>query len=187
MSYILLIFALLMSFPAWAAVSDGVSGQDLKTQKEVHVEWKEALKGTVVVFLSSKCPCSNSHVEILKNLAAQYKDFHFLGVHSNEDESVAAAAEYFKKADLPFPVIQDNQAQIADELKAYKTPHVFVFSPEGKVLYRGGVTNSSIGPAADKMYLQNALEDISQNKPVRTPETRTLGCVISREGSRGWE
>jgi len=136
----------------------------------------------VVVFMSAKCPCSNSHIPELKNLVSRYKNFEFIGVHSNVNEPPDLTKKYFVEADLPFAVIQDNEAQIADQLKAYKTPHAFVLNPEGKILYQGGVTNSVNAQYAEKHFLKDALEDISQDKPVRLANGRTLGCIIMRTG-----
>ena len=109
-----------------------VSGQGLLTGKMLNV--KPGNKGTVVVFLSAKCPCSDSHVPVLKKLAEEFKDFSFVAIHSNADEQIDSSKSYFETAKLPFPVLQDEKSKIADEYRAFKTPHVFVLSPEGKIL-----------------------------------------------------
>ena len=171
-------FLLLLAFfavPAFAAVH----GQDLLSGQETEV--KSGTKGTALVFLSAKCPCSNSHVEILKSLAKDYPDFTFAAVHANADETSALSKKYFAEAKLPFPVIEDGGGKLANEFKALKTPHAFLLSPEGKVLYRGGVTNSNNGPGADKQYLRDALADVQAGRAVKTESGRTLGCVIARE------
>lgn len=142
---------------------------------------KDSEKGSVIIFMSAKCPCSNSHVEIIKKLAAQNKNFQFVVIHSNSDESTKEAADYFKKTGFSFPVLQDDGAKIADQFKAFKTPHAFVLDPKGNILYQGGVTDSSHGDSATKNYLANALADISENKPVQITNGRTLGCVILRK------
>ena len=139
-------------------------------------------KALVVVFMSARCPCSNSHVPVLTQLSEKYPDVSFVAVHANADEPVAEAQPYFKRLNLPFPVIEDAHAKVADQFKALKTPHVFVLSPEGQVLYQGGVTNSAMADQSDRNYLSEALEDIQNGKKVRTVSGRTLGCVIAREG-----
>lgn len=161
-----------------------ISGQNLLTGKKDDVP--AGKKGTVLVFLSSKCPCSNSHVGVLKALANEYKEFSFVAVHSNADETVADAKSYFTSVDLPFPVIQDEKTTIADEWKAIKTPHVFVISPEGKTLYKGGVTNSNNGPKADVQFLRDALADLQAGRAVKVAEGRTLGCAITRGDKNVW-
>ncbi len=136
--------------------------------------------GTVVIFLSSHCPCSDSHVALVKDLVRDFSKFSFVAVHSNEDENLAEAQNYFRGVNLGMPIIQDQQAKLADEFRALKTPHAFVIGKNGQVLYRGGITSSNYGPSADRAYLRDALNDIVLNRTVRQPEGRTLGCLISR-------
>lgn len=171
---ILLLLLGLFSLSASAALS----GSDLFTAKPVEV--KPGAKGSVVIFMSAKCPCSNSHVAVVKNLAHEFRDFNFVAVHSNADESVDEAKTYFKTADLPFPVIQDGDDHLANELKAFKTPHAFVLAANGQILFKGGVTDSHDGESGAKQYLREALEDVRAGRPVKNKEARTLGCAISR-------
>lgn len=172
-------FLLLLS-TAWA----DVTGTDLLTGQKTDVP--PGSKGTVIVFLSAKCPCSNSHIDILKNLSKSYPDFAFVGVNANADESEAMAKTYFKNAALPFPVLRDSGFKLADQFKALKTPHVFLLSPDGKIVYKGGVTNSAHGPKADENYLKDALNDVHNGRPVKVANSRTLGCIISRGESHVW-
>lgn len=180
--YIFLSFPFLFYFYANASVPKIIAGESLTTSKSINIPLEATnKKGLVVVFMSAKCPCSNSHVKILKKLPQKYKDFKFVGVHSNADESKEIAQTYFKSVAFGFDVIEDQKSFLADQLQAYKTPHVFVISTSGEVLYQGGITNSAHADSADKNYLEEALEDISQNKKIRTSEGRTLGCIILRE------
>lgn len=160
-----------------------IVGEELFTKVETRIETKEN-KATVVVFLSAACPCSNSHIPILKSLSNEFKDFKFVAIHSNADESIEDTRKYFLKSNLPFTIIQDHRALLANQFKANKTPHAFIINAAGEVIYRGGVTNSSHAPAAEKMYLADALKDVSENKKIRLSETRTLGCAIAREGEK---
>jgi hypothetical protein len=134
--------------------------------------------------LSAKCPCSNSHVPELKKLAEKYSDFKFIAINSNMGEPLEFAQKYFSLVQLPFPVIRDRKTQAADDFKAYKTPHVFLVSPNGEILYQGGVTSSANAAVADKHFLEEAMEDVQLGKKVRVAENRTLGCVIKREGEK---
>lgn len=166
-----------------ANLSAEISGLDVLSGKEVVLPApSKKPKGTVAVFLSAKCPCSDSHIEDLKKLFRAYPDFRFVGIHANPDESLELSKSYFKKAQLPFPVLEDNKSRLANAFKALKTPHAFVLNPKGEILYQGGVTNSIHAKAADKHFLADALEDIQQGREVRTKNGRTLGCIIMREG-----
>ena len=149
----ILLFILLLGIAADALAA--ISGQNLLTEK--HISISPGAKGTVVVFMSAKCPCSNSHVKIMKTLASEFKEFSFVAIHSNSDEDLALSKNYFKSIDLPFPTLEDKNGKIADEFKALKTPHAFVINPDGQILYKGGVTSSTHGETADKHFLQDAL------------------------------
>lgn len=157
-----------------------VSGIDLLTKKTVAVDIA-AKKAVVVVFLSARCPCSNSHVTELKKLSEEYPEFNYVAIHSNTDEDAALSTKYFKEKNFSFPVIQDNDAQLADHYKAYKTPHAFVLNAKGDILYQGGISNSADCQKADRFLLREALVNLHNNEKVKTPEGRTLGCVILRK------
>lgn len=171
-----------MSGAAWSALPATLSGENLADAGKVHVATvNKDTKGTVVVFLSASCPCSNSHVAGLKELAEKYKEFKFVGVHSNIDENLAVSKMYFSAMAIPFPVIQDDKAVIADAFKALKTPHAYILSPHGEILFQGGVTNSANGKDAQIHYLADALEDLRHDRKIKNTNARTLGCVIMRE------
>lgn len=176
----ILFLLLLQSHVSWALPA-ALEGNNLLSGAPLSISTNSSQgKGLVVVFLSAKCPCSNSHIPLLKKLAAEFKDFRFLAVHSNGDEADSLSKAYFTKAELPFPVMEDKKSAVADELRAFKTPHCFVISPSGQILYQGGMTNSHNGAEADKQYLADALHDIESGKAVREANGRTMGCVIAR-------
>ncbi|MGZ3690493.1 MAG: redoxin family protein [Pseudobdellovibrio sp.] len=171
----------LLALCANASLPSRIQGLNLVNNKPAALSTQiQDAKALVVVFLSAKCPCSDSHIKVLKKLSEKYKDVKFVGIHSNADENLTVSQKYFKNAGLNFEIIQDKDATLADQFQAFKTPHAFVLNTKGEILYQGGVTNSSHADAADKFFLADALEDIEQNKEVRTPEGRTLGCVIMR-------
>jgi peroxiredoxin len=163
-----------------------IQGSDLLTGKKLEYylgsSEARAKKATVVVFLSAKCPCSQSHEEVLKQLHKDFSgpDFQFIGVHSNADEGLEMTQLHFEKAGLPFAVLHDEKAEIADQLGAYKTPHVYVIGKGQEVLFRGGVDDSHHAPAAQRHYLRNALTAIRDGKPIADRAVRVLGCAIKR-------
>jgi thioredoxin-related protein len=178
MNRAVLIASLLILFCPGAMAA--ISGKNLLTGKDVDV--KAGSKGTVAVFMSAKCPCSNSHTGLVKKLSEEFKDFTFVAVHSNADEEMSFAKSYFENVGFPFPVIEDAAGKLADQYKALKTPHAFLLSPDGKVIFKGGVTGSTDDPAASKQqYLRDALRDVQAGRPVKVSYARPLGCPISRD------
>ncbi len=184
MKVVISILLCAFSILGFASVKE-IQGENLLTGAPVHysTEAKDK-KGLIVVFLSAKCPCSDSHTAEIKKLAEQYKNFQFIAVHSNPDESKEVSQRYFQEAHLPFDVIQDHKTTLANEFKAFKTPHAFLINSQGEILFQGGVTNSADCRRADRHFLAEALEDLAQNRKVRTPSARTLGCAIVRESEK---
>lgn len=178
------VFALCAALSVHASPSmpDRIAGLDLVSGKDSAVHPASAPKASVVLFLSARCPCSGSHEPGLGALAREYesKGFEFVGIHSNADEPVAFAEDHFRGSKLPFPVIQDNGARLADRLGAFKTPHVFVFGHDGTLLYQGGVDETHNGAVAKHHYLREALEAINSGRKPPRGEVRVLGCVIKR-------
>jgi thioredoxin-related protein len=181
MKKLILICLFLISNRALSATSqiESIAGENLLTGQETLVSSK-GKKGLVVVFMSAKCPCSDSHNAELRDLAVTFKEFSFAVVHSNADEGKDISQKYFEAAQFPFPVIEDKNTTIADNLKAFKTPHAYVFSTDGKTLYEGGMSNSKDLAKADRKYLREALGDLQAGRAVKTSEGRTLGCSIAR-------
>jgi hypothetical protein len=157
-----------------------ITANDLFTgqSKTITLEGKD--KGLAVLFLSAKCPCSQSHEGLLKKMAQDFKSIKFVGLHSNQDEPVAITKEHFQKVDLGFPLLQDHKAKWADDLKALKTLHVFVFNSIGDLVYAGGVTNSHIALTASKNFLKDVLTTLQNGEKIGFREEKSLGCMISR-------
>lgn len=182
-----LFLALLLALPAAARaekISLPLAAKDLASGQAASL--KSGKKGLVLVFLSAHCPCSNSHVVALKGLAETYPDFSFAAVHANSDEGRAVSQAYFSAAALPFPVVQDTGAKLADRFGASKTPHAFLLSPAGEILYKGGVSDSSDYAHAKERFLADALAAVNAGKPAPKASARTLGCAIARGEKDDW-
>jgi peroxiredoxin len=174
-----LIFTVVGTAPKAHASNPILTGKELQSGSLMQFDGKNH-KALVLIFLSTRCPNSQAHIGEIKKLASANSEFLFLGIHSNADESETEAKEFFKSQALPFKIIQDDQAELADHYKALKTPHAYVISQQGSILYQGGITDSANPSTAKSFFLQDALNDIKTNKPIKTSEGRTLGCVIAR-------
>jgi hypothetical protein len=176
----LAIAALFFCLEASACTTNTISGKDLRSGKWASIDPKQSSKGTVVLFLSAKCPCSQSHEAGLSQLSNDFPEMGFVAVQSNSDEDEALSALHFNQAELPFPVIRDNRAQIADDFRAFKTPHAFVVGPKGECWFDGGVDDSRDASKATKFYLRAALNDLREGREPQKKTARTLGCIIKR-------
>ena len=173
------VLTLLLSAMAVASDLNFVSGHGAIRGEPIKIA-AEKNRPLVVVFLSARCPCSHSHLDELRTLAQEFSSFKFVAVHSNSDEDERMAKDYFQTNPLPFPAIKDVKAALANKFKANKTPHAFVVNENGDIEYQGGVSSSERFQKAERKYLREALTDLVENKLVRTPHARTLGCAIGR-------
>jgi peroxiredoxin len=134
----------------------------------------------VAYFLSATCPCSQGHFDLLNNLQKEHSKFDFIGFHSNKTVSKEKGHKYFKKFKIDFPILLDKSLSYANEFGALKTPHIFVISPSGKVVYQGGATNSRNPKKATKFYLKEALDSIKNKTEIKISKSKALGCFIQR-------
>jgi hypothetical protein len=174
------IISCLIATTSMAAALPPMTGKTIPQNESFKWNWNMAKKGTVVVFLSAVCPCSNGHVDYLKKLKNNFPDYHFIAIHSNADEDQKMTDQYFFKVSLNFDLIQDEKSYMANLLSAHKTPHSYVISPEGEILYQGGVTGSSKAERAENFYLFDALKGHQLGKSIEVSKTRVLGCEIER-------
>jgi len=79
---------------------------------------------------------------------------------------------------MPFPIYRDVNSKLADHLRALSTPHAFVILGDSTIAFQGGVTNSTSAENADRIFLKEALEDISKKRKVKKAKARALGCSI---------
>ena len=174
-------FLCLLSSIAFAIPTD-FRGESILGSK-VAVSSSAAPNGTLVLFLSAKCPCSASHESGIIALHREFsmKGFQFLGVHSNADESSELTRAHFSALNLPFPVLEDRDSKLADEFHAYKTPHAFLLDRNGKILFQGGIDDSHLASEAKHHYLRDALLAVSNHQIPDPSEVRALGCVIKRK------
>lgn len=172
---------MLCSSSVLAAALPPLNGLDLISEKTLTINWQDNKKGSVIVFLSSQCPCSNAHIEHIIDLKKTFPDIHFYGIHSNVNEALEKSKSYFKQKLLPFPVIKDNSSEWADRLKAFRTPHAYLITPEGTVAYQGGVTSSADPAKADSFYLKVILKKFLTGQKIDQSRSRVLGCEIARK------
>ena len=146
------------------------------------LDLSQPARGHVLVFLSARCPCSASHEKKLRELAHEFtpQGFTFTAIHSNSDEPEAFAREHFAKLDLGFPIREDAGSKLADALGALKTPHAYIISSDGRLLYQGGVDDSTIADNSKSQFLRDALTDLKQGREPQLAQARSLGCIIKR-------
>jgi len=82
----------------------------------------------------------------------------------------------------PSDVILDSSGVIGRTYAAQTTPHMFVISDDGRLVYAGAIDDKATADPADIPAARNlvlaALEDVKAGRPVQAPESEPYGCSI---------
>jgi hypothetical protein len=135
---------------------------------------------TVVVFVSTICPISNSYnlrmKEIYRDYAPKGVKFEFL--NANQNESQADVEEHARSVGFSFPVSKDVNNVMADRLGAQYTPEAFVIDRTGAVRYHGRIDDAQNPARVRQKSLRLAIDAVLAGGDVAAPETKAFGCTI---------
>lgn len=147
----------------------------------------QSVVATVIVFTKHDCPIANSYLPTLHRLQVDFqsKGIRFLMVYSSPVVTTEIARQHAELYSIDIPAILDTDLAIANMLDAKVTPEVFLVGPAGAVLYRGRVDDKYVGfgkrrTTPTREDLREALRDFTEDRRVRVPATKPIGCIIPR-------
>ena len=159
------------------------------TGKEV--SFKDAMKknGLLVMFSCNTCPVVKKYQSRTLELAklATSKDIGVILLNSNEatrseGDSYDDMKEYGKDQGYSFSYVVDANSAMANAFGATRTPEVFLFDKEGKLVYHGAIDDNANGPAeVTKKYAGSAIDELVSGKEISTKQTKSVGCTIKRQ------
>lgn len=146
-------------------------------------------KGLLVMFSCNTCPYVIKSQARTKEIMehAQKLGLGMVIVNSNEaqrngDDAYEAMVDYSLRQHYSVPYILDANSKIAEAFGATRTPEVFLFNPEGRLVYKGAMEDNPADPANSKaMYLKNAMDNLTAGKTIDPTSTRSIGCTIKRK------
>lgn len=107
----------------------------------------------------------------------------WLAINSGAKDQQGAGAERNKKAvkdyHIEYPLLLDETGIVGRAYGAKVTPHIFIVSTEGKLVYQGGITENA-APYREGMtnYVLAALKQHLAGEKVEHAETRPNGCSV---------
>jgi len=148
-------------------------------------QWLSALKGkngTVLLFISARCPVVRAYNERMEKLAEDYsaRGINVIGINANSTETVDEMKAHAADYKLTFTMLQDKGNKIADLLGAQVTPEAYVLDANNKLVYHGRIDNSRSGTNVTASELRDALDAMLGGKPVAKSEVDAFGCSIKR-------
>jgi len=190
-----LIFAttLLLCFGIQAKELDLGSGLPLEevkmmdiTGKEVSLGEAKGENGLLVIFSCNTCPWvikwEDRYVELAKKY--QSKGVGMIALNSNETtfgsvDSMDKMKAHAKDKGYNFYYAMDNGAKLAREFGATRTPHVYLFNAEDKLVYRGAIDdNAKNKKKVKKPYVADAIDAMLAGSTIKYASTKALGCGI---------
>ena len=142
--------------------------------------------GILVVFSCNTCPWVIRWQDRYNILSAfsRKNNIGFVAVNSNArlHESVDSMDEMIYHAttnEYGFPYVLDKDAKLAKAFGAMKTPHVYLFNSDNKLVYTGAIDdNAKSAKKVKNNYLMDAIRALGTNKKIKISETKALGCSI---------
>lgn len=139
-----------------------------------------------VIFTCNHCPYVLAWEDRMINIGNEFKDRNvvFLLICSNDAEKYPADSfekmkERTELKNYPFPYLHDESQKVASEFGAQRTPEIFLFDSEQKLVYHGAIDDNYEKPdSVQNHYLKNAIKNILSGEPVTVSETPPIGCTI---------
>lgn len=154
------------------------------------ISFNDAMKenGLMVMFSCNTCPVVHKYesrtIEVCKK--ALSKNIGVILLNSNEayrgeGDSYVDMKSYAEKLGYTFNYALDKNSVMADAFGANRTPEIFLFNNEKKLVYHGAIDDNSSGPdQVTRKHASIAMDEMTEGKDVSMKETKSVGCTIKR-------
>ncbi len=134
-----------------------------------------------VVFSCVHCPYVVAWEDRINEIARDYDGrAGVVAINSNDhagdgiDSMVARARE----KSFVFPFLRDESQAVADAYQPARTPEVFLFDADRRLVYHGAPDSNHQDPAGATPYLRQALDAVLAGEAPAVQETPAVGCTI---------
>jgi len=154
------------------------------------IAFKDAMKknGLLVMFSCNTCPVVKKYQSrtLETGKFAIDNEIGVIVLNSNEatrddGDSFDDMKQYAKQQGYNFSYVLDKNSVMADAFGATRTPELFLFDKNGKLVYHGAIDDNPNGPdKVTRQHAQLAMQEMVSGKTVSTTTTRFTGCSIKR-------
>ena len=144
--------------------------------------------GLLVIFSCNTCPWVikwEDRYPVVQELAT-VNDIGIILLNPNEDyrdkgDGMEDMILHAEKAGYNLPYVLDKNHRLADAFGASRTPHVYLFNAEDKLVYVGAIDDNANSAAdVEEFYLEDAIEQLSAGQAITRSTTKSIGCTIKR-------
>ena len=134
-----------------------------------------------VVFSCCHCPYVMAWEDRLNETARDYAGrAGLVAVNANDHlgDSFDDMRKRAREKGFVFPFLRDEAQEVATAYRAARTPEVFVFDREHRLLYHGAPDSNYTDPNRAEPYLRRALDAALDGTRPAVAETPPVGCTI---------
>src|ERR1051325_5020406 len=148
-------------------------------------------KAVVLFFTANECPIARQSASKLRALREKFSErgVEIFMVNSAMDEDrKSISKEMANLGAWHIPVLKDDTQGVAQHLGVKRTGETIAISTKDwTIFYRGAIDDQLVEgsqkPQPTQLYLEEALNQFLDGKPIATAKTIARGCLISFEGS----
>ncbi len=145
----------------------------------------EGKKAVVLYFVSPFCNTSNSFMEDINALTAEFaEDFSHFVVHAERGLTLPIVLQHTEQFEVKTLALHDEELELAKKTGATITPEAVVLGSDLATLYQGRINDLYLGPTnrqreATKHDLREVLQALNEGKAPSVTKTEAQGCKIS--------
>ena len=139
----------------------------------------------VLVQSCNHCPYVQAWEGRLSTIASDYGDrgVRVVAVNSNDavthpDDSFDEMQKRSQEQGFTFDYLYDEPQAVARALGADRTPEVFLYDRDRRLVYHGAIDDSRDETAVTQQYLRDALDAVLAGNDPAVAETPPVGCTV---------
>jgi peroxiredoxin len=141
----------------------------------------------VIVLIQScnHCPYVQAWEGRMSAIQRDYADrgVRLVAISSNDagsypEDSFEEMGKRAKRERFAFDYLYDEDQAVARALGSERTPEVFVFDRDRRLVYHGAIDDSRDEPSVTKHYLREALDAVLAGDAPAVTDTPAVGCTV---------
>ena len=131
------------------------------------------------------CPWVQAWEGRMSELQREYGDrgFRLVAVSSNDaerfpEDSFDAMRARADEQGFAFDYVYDESQEVARALGAERTPEVFLFDADRRLVYHGAIDDNRDDTAVERRYLRDAIEAVLSGGSPDPADTPAVGCTV---------
>ncbi|MBI2956377.1 MAG: redoxin domain-containing protein [Acidobacteria bacterium] len=140
-------------------------------------------KGTLLIFIATRCPYSNAYNQRMEALHRDYsaRGIRLVGINPNRTEPADEVRRHAQENGLTFTILKDDGNRVADYFGASVTPEAYLLDASNVLRYHGRLDSSHTEPSLNAHELRAALDALLSGGEIVAGK-KAFGCAIKRVG-----